>query len=401
MAIMMDDLTNFEFIMAVLIGYTLLIDGEKITAHDQGQLQEALSMKAKHMFLQISAAETLETVSHLVYFGILALLDSSSKTSWYIDGLLTRLVLSLGLNNTGKDQHSPQVELKNRLFWSAYTYDREVAGSLGRCYAIDDESVDVELPQYQVGESHEHWEVSKAVIQLNRTEGKIMKQIHSINAGKSLKNDDERSAVLKSLKMDIESWYNTTSLVAYTDKKLISNPAATAWCYSAYYDMLLSLYKPSFLMPTLNKETLQLLGKTVGQYVTYLYNLHAIQPLQLTWTKSFKFVSHCTTLVFCICSGSLDLSETKMELKLCIEVLSHYNRQSTTLKTDLINLFTKINTKIYESQSSADDQLKESEGLKSFLREIGTEYLHILKVNKFEVISDKPVQSGIAALLRE
>lgn len=391
-----DDSDGFELIMAILLGYTsLTLNGD--IAPDV-ELSDTIRLKVQSTIENIKQFETLDSVYKILLFGLLALLDKDPQVSWYLDGVLTRLALSLGLDNSLQES-SGESEWRNRLFWSIYTYDRTVAGALGRPFALDDDNVDVAFPEAQISDDKESVELTTALVKLRAIEGRIIKHVHCVNACKVYKTEEEKLNVIKTLRMEIESWYNTTSLLAYSDKKLISNPAATAWYYSAYYHLLLLLYKPSFLMSNLNKDTLQLLGKTAGQYITYLYNLHAAFPLPMTWPMISKLVSHCSTMVYCICSSAVDFSEIKMELKLCTEILSHYTT-AAPITTELINLFNRIATAICESQTKVDDPLKEPEQCRTFLNGIGIEYLGIVKRFSSGANYDKPLLNAIESIVK-
>jgi hypothetical protein len=386
-----DDHESFELIMVVLIGYTVLLNSHQIP--QDLQLQDILQARSKRIFEQIVHVESVETVHKMLYFSILALLDQDGHNSWFIDGVMTRLALSLGMNRTANEPYSPEVEWKNRIFWSVYVYDRSVASALGRMLALDDENIDVAMPQFQPDDDPDTLELSKAFIELKKLEGRVIKNVHSLKASKSF-TEDEKINLLKTLRMEIEGWYNTTSLLAYSDKKLVVNPAATAWYTSSYYHLLLLLYKPSFLVPKLSAETLQLLGKSAVQHATYLYNLHTTYSLPLVWPEVAKFISHCSTMVFCVCLPCVDLTETKTELKLCLEILDHF-RERCGAAGEMADLFRRVYKSVCDSQVGADDSLKEPERWGMFLRSIGADYLEILKKHQIDIVYDEPITIAI------
>lgn len=378
-------LDGFELILGVTTGYLSLTGYKKIPM--DLQLCEALQQRAQVMFERLPPAESLDTVSKLIQLGILSLFSVKSYSSWFLDGVITRSVLGLGINRSSS---TPTDEWSNRVFWSAYNFDRFVAGSLGRSFALDDDDIDVPLPQITKGDDPDSLQTMSAMIQLRRLQGRLIKRVHTVNAGKN----GDAASVIKSLRMEIEAWYNTTSLLAYTDTKLAANPATTAWYSSEYYQLLSLLYKPSFLVPSLKPDALQLLGKSTVQYLTYLYNLHMLYPLPQTWTHISRFISHCSTMIYCITHVGVDLTETKTELNLCIEILEYY-RDRCNVAADTADLFRRASKRVYDSQMGADETLKDPVQFRLFLKTIGEEYLEILEAHKFDVKSDERVIAAI------
>ncbi|KAL8287174.1 hypothetical protein RQP46_003626 [Phenoliferia psychrophenolica] len=77
--------------------------------------------------------------------------SSEAPSVWFLVGIVMRLCISLGLHRKLQPARarsvSPYVlQLRKRLFWSAYVLDRMMSLSLGRPTGISDRDIDIEMP---------------------------------------------------------------------------------------------------------------------------------------------------------------------------------------------------------------------------------------------------------------
>lgn len=69
---------------------------------------------------------------------------------WHIVGLAVRNAVELGLHRNiqrvGAKSYSPyEMEVRKRIFWSAYMLDRTMSLTLGRPFAVADHEIDVRV----------------------------------------------------------------------------------------------------------------------------------------------------------------------------------------------------------------------------------------------------------------
>lgn len=381
---------SFEIFMIMFIGYCSM---ERVGAiNTDVTLKRYLISKSIEQASNVITFDNIESIKYLLLLGIYSLFDVAGFTSWHIAGNITRLTLSLGLNRNsafrsrnGYDREA--AEAKNRVFWSAYNFDRFVSISLGRPFGIDDDDINIPFPTKLQNDDGYDIELITAIISLRQIEGKILKNIHSVNAGTRNITEDAKLDVLKTLRIEVEDWYNLTNNLTRYQKNPIYN---VSWFTANYYQLTMLLYRPSFLIPKPPKETLLILGKACLQCLAYTYNLHTSNLLQPSWVTVYRFLTQCTTIIYCLCHWCIDLIESKTEINLCIEILEGFgDRWPVSAKS--AQIFKDINKNIYDLKVTPDWQLIGVESLTNKFFEASRAYHDILSNNNVDIWFDDPV----------
>ncbi|GAA6032719.1 hypothetical protein JCM8097_000758 [Rhodosporidiobolus ruineniae] len=112
---------------------------------------EAYYAKAMEHLEIIVGLHDLKNVQALCLMTMYSFRSSEAPSIWYLVGIMIRLCCSLGLHRKvppiQAKRMSPYIlQLRRRIFWSAYTLDRMMAMSLGRPASISDHDIDIELP---------------------------------------------------------------------------------------------------------------------------------------------------------------------------------------------------------------------------------------------------------------
>lgn len=381
---------SFEIFMVMFIGYCSM---ERVgTLNTDLTLKRYLVSKSIEQASNVITFDNIESIRYLLLLGIYSLFDTAGFTSWHIAGNITRLTLSLGLNrNTALRSRNISdrevAEVKNRVFWSAYNFDRFVSISLGRPFGIDDDDINIPFPTKLQNDDGYDIELITAIISLRQIEGKILKNIHSVNAGTRAISEDSKLNILKTFRVEVEDWYNLTNNLTRYQKNPIYN---VSWFTANYYQLTMLLYRPSFLIPKPPKETLLILGKACLQCLAYTYNLHTSNLLQPSWVTVYRFLTQCTTIIYCLCHWCVDLIESKTEINLCIEILEGFgDRWPVSAKS--ANIFKNINKNIYELKVTSDWQLIGVEELTNKFFEASRAYHDILSNNNVDIWFDDPV----------
>ncbi|KAK6358952.1 hypothetical protein TWF696_000124 [Orbilia brochopaga] len=79
-----------------------------------------------------------------------ALLEPSTYNPWYLIGVASRIMIDLGLHQDlqkSAKQTANEAELRRRIFYSVYTYDRYISMTYERPYSFSDEAISVRLPR--------------------------------------------------------------------------------------------------------------------------------------------------------------------------------------------------------------------------------------------------------------
>lgn len=101
--------------------------------------------KSIEYFGSIIDSESLSTVQAYLLIVIYALNTPNASTIWQTLGLAVRAAVALGLHRRPYRQEN--MELKSRVFWSAYCLDRLAGVVFGRPFAISDEDIDMPFPK--------------------------------------------------------------------------------------------------------------------------------------------------------------------------------------------------------------------------------------------------------------
>ncbi|GAA5832169.1 hypothetical protein JCM11251_004266 [Rhodosporidiobolus azoricus] len=112
---------------------------------------EVYYAKAMEHLEVIVGLHDLKNVQALMLMVMFSFRSPEAPGIWYLVGINMRVCASLGLHRrvppVQARRMSPYIlQLRKRIFWSAYTLDRMMAMSLGRPAGISDHDIDIELP---------------------------------------------------------------------------------------------------------------------------------------------------------------------------------------------------------------------------------------------------------------
>lgn len=95
-----------------------------------------------------SSPDRLECLQGLLLLTLFSLMRPSTPGIWYVLGTSLRLCVDLGLHTEKlNNQFTPFVkDMRRRLFWCAYSLDRQVCVYLGRPFGIPEESISTKFP---------------------------------------------------------------------------------------------------------------------------------------------------------------------------------------------------------------------------------------------------------------
>lgn len=91
---------------------------------------------------------SLQGAQSALLLAMRSLYASTGNNLWYLNAIIMAISADLGLQRKSTDQPGEEGKsaLKRRIFWCAYSLDRNLGVMLGRPFCIRDEELDVDLP---------------------------------------------------------------------------------------------------------------------------------------------------------------------------------------------------------------------------------------------------------------
>lgn len=386
----------FQLYMAMAIGCTTLQRAEMLTKDEEG-LSDHFAFLAMKKFCNVIHSQNMETIKCLLLLGIYALFEPKGVSSWTISGLTMRLVIGLGLHRALPPRKAQgdvaQIELRSRVFWSAYCFERLVATSLGRTSAIEDEEITVPPPQPLYQEEVDDLDVTNMMISLRRISGRIFKRVHSASAGRKQYTIEQKLAVIASLRQEIDENYQLDKEkimqknAGSADRRgwdSISFHSSDTWLDMRHAQLHTMLYRPSALIPKPSADSLTHLGVCCLEALKHTYILCKKKLLPLNWITLFRTLIVCNSILYCLCHWSIDLVESKIEIQQCVEILRHFG-EKWVFALRCAEVFQGISNTILEI-SLSNGQVPNMEKLTRELFGASDHYQEVLEENDVDVL---------------
>lgn len=383
----------FQLYMTMAIGCTTLQRAGMLTGDGEGLSEHFAFLAMKH-FRAVIRCQDIETIKCLLLLGIFALFEPKGVSSWTISGITMRIAIGLGFNRALpnvrlKKMSRVDVELRYRVFWSAYCFERLVCTSLGRMSAIDDDEITVPLPRPLHPEEEEDLEVTNMMISVRRMSGRIYKKVHLVSVGRKGYTDEQKEEIIASLAQEIDRIYNHERAKIQEKSALkdcndpISFHYSDVWLSMRYAQLNIMLYRPSTLIPKPPMESLSKLGDFCLKALKHTYTLYKKKMLPLNWITLFRTLTICNTILYCLCHWSIDFVESKIEMQQCAEVLQHFGEKWVFAKKCAV-VFENISATILDICLSSG-QVPNMEKLTRELFGASDEYQEILDENNVDV----------------
>lgn len=229
-----------------------------------------------------------------------------------IVGVLTRHAQSIGLlaePQNAADLLPRTLELRRRLSWSVYVFDRMVSISYGLPFGFANEAMQVPLPsimihEYASEEGHQYTialQVSRHVVSLRQLETRIVNSIY--NKSSSLPPQE--------LRRQIEDWYTQGCLLsssALWEQDQLPFHTTITWLNVRYQNLLLLLYTPAH-GDAAAEDNLPKIQAAAQQYIQLSLILHEHRHLPMNWVTLCRLLSLAAIFLYCIGRWSSSLGE--------------------------------------------------------------------------------------------
>lgn len=391
-----DSVFIFRLYMVMAIGCTTLRRAGMLL-EDEEELSDHLAFLAMKKFCHVMSLQNIETVCCLLLLGIYSFFEPKGWSSWTISGIIMRLTIELGLNRDlvkEKMKHMTifEVEARYRIFWSAYCFERLIATCLGRASAISDDDVTVPLPRSLNESEKEDIDITNTMIRLRRLAGRIYKEVHSTSVSKKKLTVEERIEIINGLRKELDTIFETEKLKMkkHNDKNMnkqitntISFHSSDIWLAMRHSQLMILLYRPSSLIPKPPIESLSILGKYCLKAWKHTYTLYQKKLLPLNWITLFRTLTICNIILYCLCQWTIDLIESKIEIRQCAEILDHFGSKWIFAKK-CAKVFTNISNTILEI-SLSDGKVPNMDKLTTEVFGANDAYHEILNENNVDV----------------
>ncbi|KAJ5930549.1 hypothetical protein N7466_006042 [Penicillium verhagenii] len=243
----------------------------------------------------------------LLLLGLYLLFKPSDLDPRSIVGVLTRHALAIGLvSETPACQNlSPRsLELRRRLSWSIYVFDRMIGISYGLPFGLSNDSMQVPLPsimihEYGSQEGHQYTialQVSRHVIALRQLETRIVNSIYSHSP----------PVHPQELRRQIEDWYTQGCLLsssALWEQDQVPFHTTITWLNVRYQNLLILLYTPA-RADSASEDNLAQLQAAAQQYIQLSLILHEHRHLPMNWVTLCRLLSLSAIFLYCVAQWS-------------------------------------------------------------------------------------------------
>ncbi|CAK9438787.1 uncharacterized protein LODBEIA_P30110 [Lodderomyces beijingensis] len=393
---------QYELYMVLAIGSTHL-ERSRIIGRDKRISEYFVSMALSSVHNNISKND-VPSMRSLMLLALYSFFNPAEFISWEISGKLARMAIHLGLNQAidseAKKMTAREVEMRTRLLWSVYTIDRLTSVTLGRPVALNDDDINVPLPQILDDDEIDDITTYRLVIHLRQIEGRILRKVHSVNVHKrpEYRNRSEAEVceqVLSELREEIEEWHkkaNELDNLTTKPKQSLAFRASIPWFTARYNHLLILLYRPSYLNPQPSPDILDILGKACVHTLSSTYKLFKAKSLPLNWTTLYRFLMVGTTILHCLCKWAIDLMESKTEICYCIEIFEAFGSDWVVAKK-CANVFKTIENKLLEI-TLTDGHTSDMDNLAKELLGASSSYHEILNVHSVDLCLDSQYMYG-------
>ena len=258
------------------------------------------------------ASESIETVQGLLLMSVFAVNEHQSVNSWHCIGQAVRMAIDLGLHQSSSStsSHLLTTEMRRRVFWSAYTLDRNISISLGRPYAVRDADVNVPLPQPYTDKelstpmsglatlpvrSPNPLDMSTFIhiVKLRQIQSRIQDNFYPSDTSKVTNESLAYNRQL--LREELDSWIAEAPCYSTTTEATFQTPN---WFQIAYSHGLLLLYRPSPAAPIVDLEGLQICADSAISMISSYSSLYAKKKVTYTWIALHSLFMASITMLY-------------------------------------------------------------------------------------------------------
>ncbi|VTO81296.1 unnamed protein product, partial [Fusarium graminearum] len=330
-----DPVIRFQTFMVLAIGSAVL--SGRIRARIPA---ESYCLSALQYLDDLNLENSLQGAQCLLLLLVFTMHSPSVRLNvWYLNYHCIAALLDLGLQrniSAGAGISLLEQEMRARIFWVIYTFDRVIATMMGRPIGIRDEGCELRMP---IGLSDE--QLATPYQQSMETSSEMAFAIHLFKAAKlnseikyiaqSIVRDSPRYAYPRVV--DINDWQTTMLHQLDEWASQIPNqgdPSAVylrTTCQIRYHGLRMLLLRPSPGIPKPSNEALVQCHKSARESIQLFDQLYKKNLLVHSWTTFHGLVLSTITLLYCIkvvpdIARATEIDVLMADLSISLSVLS-------------------------------------------------------------------------------
>ncbi|KAE8382480.1 fungal-specific transcription factor domain-containing protein [Aspergillus bertholletiae] len=282
--------------------------------------------------LQVPGIERIQSLLILALYILRTPSSISNLGGWHIIGFAVRYAVELGMHRNIKcggprAQDPYRMEIRRRVFWSAYVLDRAVSLTLGRPFALSENDIDVDLPfaleqipirpkdiqylDFSVAPADQKAADLSSFVhlcRLRRLESRIKQELYSPNSLPATQ-DYSYDTTIDALRQELLNWLDSIPFKYTSENQLpdgysvYDTPEFFRIQYSKALRMLLQhrITQVSYEANSpKDKEYLTLSARAAGDICQYYRTLHQRRPLGWNFLALHSIFTAGLTLLYCI-----------------------------------------------------------------------------------------------------
>lgn len=291
-----------------------------IGAVDEARQDPTIAGLGSHLFAIALSIHTealewttgLATVQISLLVACFAITQPCDVDAWEAAGHAVRAAITLGLHRRPNDRQTSvsllDVEMRKRVFWSAYALDRSVSLALGRPFAIADADLDIDLPSCMtdqdlitiaipstdVGDRGSSQDMTSFIhiIKLRQLRSSIKERLYP---PKNTSAPHEIRASQTAIHRELDDWIAQAPRMSQVEVPVCQT---TEWIQIAYSQSLLLLYRPSPACPTASLSALQICAENAVNFVISYSSLYAKNKISYSWISLHSLFMASITMLY-------------------------------------------------------------------------------------------------------
>jgi hypothetical protein len=283
--------------------------------------------------------DRLEYLQGLLLLTLFSIMRPSTPGCWYILGTTLRLCVDLGLHTEKLNhQFDPFTkDMRRRLFWCAYSLDRQICIYLGRPFGIPEESVTTKFPidmddcLINVDEVYDYSLAANSLpsyktisinfFKIRKIQSEILHVLYFPNS--QLPRQDENLIQWKErIHNQLESWFK--SIPSKTSRKSNSDFNFEFFKLNYYHSKLL-LFGVTPKNSKITPKTLKILFNASRGIIRCYFELFKAKTINYTWAAVHNLFMAGISFFYSIYKSDeklMELKEFEHDIKLVLQVLN-------------------------------------------------------------------------------
>lgn len=314
-------LANAQFRALIVLGTSILllnrVDFSVPASKSESYFTAAIRIFAQHP--ETICTGDLNHLANLLFIIQYSCFASNITAAWHFIGLASRLAIELELH---KQQNitpcDNETNGKRWLFWSLYTFERNLCVVIGRPFSIPDGSIRTPLPEA----SAEDTETILAIHLLRQRilESEIFQVLNERQGPRGAIFD--KGLWRENIHQRLQEWFSSVPQIQK------STHLAPAGIFSgAFNNNLVFLYYPSNLFPTPTAKDLTILARSAIEAVKCYERSFRAGELRFFWRTIHNLFRSGIAIAYCaqpqlICEiPGLEIEDVKGSMKTCSSVI--------------------------------------------------------------------------------